>query len=327
MLDMTTCLICDPLCLNHLTGFGHPESPARFQAIDKILSSHGIKHSSNSFKPRMAIKKELILCHTNQYIECVESDIKKCMNLRLLDGSYTLSTGDVQICPDSWNAALLAVGGALTGVDLVMQQRGKNAFSYLRPPGHHACSDRGMGFCIFNNVAIAARYVQQKYGLKRVLIVDWDVHHGNGTQEIFDADPSVFYFSTHQLGIYPGTGSADDRGIGQAVGTKMNFPISAGIASRKDVLAAFQGPLVEAMKHFKPEFILISAGFDAHYSDPLGGFNLTEQDFAALTAIVMKIADAYAQGRVVSLLEGGYHLEGLARSALEHAKKLSAAQA
>lgn len=313
-----TCLIADPFCLRHLTGFGHPECPARYQAIHAALAKQGLQ----TIAPRIAQKEELRLCHTPEYVEQVKRDIEQCKTLQLMDGSYCLSTGDVQICPDSLQAALLSAGGALTGVDLVMQGKARNVFSYLRPPGHHACSNKGMGFCIFNNAALAARYAQKKYALKRVIIVDWDVHHGNGTQEIFDADPSVFYFSTHQKGLYPGTGSAEERGTGKAAGTKLNVPILPGPSSRQAVLEAFQGPLTESMHQFQPELVIISAGFDAHYLDPLGGFNLTEQDFGELTRIVMGIADQYSDGRIVSLLEGGYDLRGLAASAANHVMAL-----
>jgi acetoin utilization deacetylase AcuC-like enzyme len=313
-----TCLIADSFCTRHLTGQGHPESPLRYLAIDSLLTQKGFKNPDNTFKPRKANKTDLLLCHSENYLNIVEDNIQNCSQLNAIDGTYSLSTGDVQICPSSLEAALLAAGGALTAVDLVMEGNADNVFSYLRPPGHHACHDKGMGFCLFNNVAIAGRYAQQVYGIKQVLIVDWDVHHGNGTQEIFELDPSIFYFSTHQKGLYPGTGSENESGSGKAKGTKLNCPILPGSESRLHVLAAFKGPLMEAMKNFKPELILISAGFDAHYLDPLGGFNLTEDDFAELTKIVMRIADCYCGGRIVSLLEGGYHLQGLASSALAH---------
>jgi acetoin utilization deacetylase AcuC-like enzyme len=318
-----TYLVADSFCLRHLTGAGHPESPFRYQAIDALMTHEGLKTEGNTLKPRKAQRDELLLCHSESYIKSVEEDIQRCIDLHLFDGSYILSTGDVHMCPESLHAALLAAGGALVGIEAVLEGRTDHLFSYLRPPGHHACSDKGMGFCIFNNIAIAARYAQKKYGIGHVLIVDWDVHHGNGTQEIFDRDPSVFYFSTHQEHLYPGTGAATDRGIGKAFGTKLNFPIAAGQRSRQAVLEAFQGPLMKSMEEFKPELVLISAGFDAHYSDPLGGFNLTENDFFELTKIVMEIADKYAGRRIVSLLEGGYDLAGLAASAVAHVKALS----
>ncbi len=317
-----TYFVADPFCLQHLTGPHHPESPQRYKAIDEILSQAKVKTDRNTLKPRKATRRELLLCHTESYIKTVEEDIQACIESRIHDGTYTLSTGDAQISPHSWEAALLAAGGALTAADAVMQGKADNAFSYLRPPGHHACHDRGMGFCLFNNAAIAARYLQTKYSLERVLIADWDVHHGNGTQDIFEEDPSVFYFSTHQAGIYPGTGLPEDRGVGKAKGTKLNFPIHSSPTSRLEVLEAFRGPLVDAMITFRPNFIIISAGFDGHHADPLGGFNLTEEDFAELTRIMMKIADTHAQGRLISLLEGGYNLNALAHSSLAHAQAL-----
>ena len=208
-----TFLVADPFCMRHLTGRGHPESPARYQAIDYVLSQSGLKTPANTLKPPKASRETLELCHTRAYLDIVDEDIRLCRESGIVDGSYSLSTGDAQICPDSQEVALLSAGGALAGVDAVISGKADNVFCYLRPPGHHACHDRGMGFCIYNNIAIAARYAQKKHGLGHVLIVDWDVHHGNGTQDIFDDDPSVFYLSTHQAEIYPGTGSPKDRGV------------------------------------------------------------------------------------------------------------------
>ena len=313
-----TFIVADPISLKHITGWGHPESPDRYTAIVSALEKEGLKFPANTLKPQPASESHLLLCHTADYIRIVQDDIKKVEALGILDGQYTLSTGDVQICPDSWEAALMAVGAVLIGIDTVMTGKAAHVFAVVRPPGHHACKDRGMGFCLFNNAAIGARYAQKKYGIKKILIVDWDVHHGNGTQDIFDDDPSVFYFSTHQAGIYPGTGMSEERGTGAAKGTKMNIPIAAGSSSRRQVLQAFRGPLVEAMKSFQPELIMISAGFDAHEADPLGGMNLTDEDFGELTKIMVDLADQYAQGRLVSVLEGGYNLEALASSAIAH---------
>lgn len=318
-----TYIATDAISLKHLTGWGHPECPARYSAISHALSISGLNNLDNILKPRPATKEELLLCHTPDYLEIVKDDFKKVEALGILDGQYCLSTGDVQICPASLDVALMAVGSVLVGIEAVMEGKADNVFSLMRPPGHHACRNRGMGFCLFNNVAIGARYAQKKYGIKKILIVDWDVHHGNGTQDIFDDDPTVFYFSTHQELIYPGTGAAEDRGDGAAEGTKMNFPIAPGSSSRLEVLQAFQGPLLEAMKSFKPELILISAGFDAHYADPLGGFNLTTDDFSTLTRLVVDLADEYAGGRIVSALEGGYQLEALAASATAHVSALN----
>ena len=312
----------DPICLKHLTGWRHPEAPARYTAIAEALEKSGLKTPQNTLKPRPATREELLLCHEEDYIRVVEDDINKVTAMGITDGNYTLSTGDVQICPDSLDVALMAVGAALVSVDAVMEKHTQRVFSLMRPPGHHACTNIGMGFCIFNNIAIGARYAQKKYGIQRVAIVDWDVHHGNGTQEIFDADPSVFYFSTHQKGLYPGTGAHRDKGHGSAQGTKLNFPFAPGEQSREEVLAAFQGPLIEAMQSFQPELVMISAGFDAHYADLLGGFNLTEEDFAELTRITVSIANDYAHGRIVSVLEGGYNLQALAASAVAHVNAL-----
>ncbi len=317
-----TLFAADSAALLHLTGWQHPESPARYTAICKALEKAGIKTPGNTYRPREASEEELRLCHTAEYIRIVKDDINKVTAMGITDGNYHLSTGDTSICPASYDVALMAVGAVLDGVDAILEGKADNVFSLMRPPGHHACRDRGMGFCFFNNIAIAARYAQQKKGIQKVLIVDWDVHHGNGTQDIFDEDPTVFYFSTHQAGLYPGTGKRKDQGVGAAKGTKMNFPILPGGNSRKEVIAAFEGPLVEAMADFKPDFVMISAGFDAHYADPLGHFNLTEEDFATLTQITKRIADTYAHGRIVSALEGGYDLKALANSALAHCKVL-----
>ncbi len=319
----TTWIAADPISLRHLTGWGHPESPSRYASICFALESAGLKTPQNTLIPRAASLEELSLCHTPEYISVVEDDFRKLNALGITDGSYTLSTGDVQISPGSWEAALKAVGAVLESADAIFSGKVKHVFNVVRPPGHHACRSQGMGFCIFNNIAIGARYAQQKYSIQRVLIVDWDVHHGNGTQDIFDDDPSVFYFSTQQKGIYPGTGKVEDKGIGKAYGTKLNIPIDVSARSRLDVLEAFGAPLQEAMKTFKPELVMISAGFDAHRDDPLGGLNLTENDFADLTRLMVQIANQYGEGRIISVLEGGYDLEAIAASAVAHVKGLN----
>lgn len=303
-------IVADPLCKIHISGFGHPEKPERYDAIFKTLSTLPLK----ILKSRSATKDEILLCHTQMYFDLVKKEVK--------EKRPSLSTGDTILSKGSLEAALLAAGGVLTAIDAVMKGIAKNVFCVVRPPGHHACSNGGMGFCIFNNIAIGARYVQKRYGIKKVLIVDWDVHHGNGTQEIFDDDPSVYYFSTHQLGLYPGTGNPEDTGRGKAKGTKLNCPIFPGSNSREEVIKAFKTKLVPAMVSFKPDFVMISAGFDAHQLDPLGGFNLTEEDYSKLTIIVKAIADKYCKGRIVSVLEGGYNLKATAQSALAHVKSL-----
>jgi acetoin utilization deacetylase AcuC-like enzyme len=209
----------------------------------------------------------------------------------------------------------------LNAVDAVVERRARNAFCVVRPPGHHATTDRGMGFCIFNNVAVAARYAQGHYGMSRVLIADWDVHHGNGTQDIFYADGSVFFFSTHQHPWYPGTGRPQETGEGEGVGSTLNCPFPAG-SGRAEILGAFQEHLPRVARAFRPDLVVISAGFDSRLGDPLGRFTLSDQDFADLTALMLEIADQYAGGRLVSVLEGGYDLNGLASAALAHVSAL-----
>lgn len=309
--------------LEHLTGRGHPESPARYQAVIDALKSHQLLTVENDITPQPASTKSILLCHSPQYLEVLTRDIAKTSNEDGIKGEFTLSTGDVQICPNSLNAALLAVGAVLKACDVVMQGESATAFCPIRPPGHHATSDKGMGFCIFNNVAIGARYAINMYGIRRVLIVDWDVHHGNGTQEIFYDDPQVFYFSTHQSGNYPGTGHADEIGCGNI----FNCPIPGGYGSRLAVLSAFRRKLTEAMEKFKPQLIFISAGFDGHFADPLGGFDLNSDDFGELTRIMRTIAKKYASDRLISVLEGGYDLNALAESAVMHVKNLHQSQA
>lgn len=312
-----TCIVSDPLFLQHRTEMGHVESPKRVLfAIQKLKDAsllEGIK-DLKSISPRFASNEELLLCHTSDYIRRVQEEAAVLLPYELKQ----LSTGDVTISMESFEVARLAAGGVFSAIDEVMKNACKNAFCIVRPPGHHASASIGMGFCIFNNVALGAHYALHKWGLKRVLIVDWDVHHGNGTQDIVYNNPHIFYFSTHESPLFPGTGFADDHGCGNI----LNFPIRADANSRINVLNAHKYDLVNAMKKFKPELVLISAGFDAHEDDLLGHFNLKTEDFAVLTAIVKSIADEHAQGRIVSVLEGGYNLEALGDSVVAHVKEL-----
>jgi acetoin utilization deacetylase AcuC-like enzyme len=289
-----TGFLYDDVYLKHLSGnSGHPERPERLTAIWNGLQKAGLINDIQ------LVRRELA-------------------NVR---GYKELSTGDTLVSADSLDAALSASGGVLNGVDAVMTGKVKNAFCAVRPPGHHAGPARGMGFCIFNNVAIAARYVQKTYGVQRVLIVDQDYHHGNGTQDIFYEDGSVFYFSTHHYGAYPGTGAASETGRGNGAGTILNVPLPPG-AGDEPVLQAFQRKLVPAARAFKPDFILISAGFDAMRNDGLGVFDVTPQGFAAIARVVVNLANELCQGRVVSVLEGGYRLDGLADSVAAHVRVL-----
>jgi len=308
---INTAIITDVKYTHHLTGSGHPESPGRITAIINRLKQYGYTMTP----PRYATVDEVALCHSREYIDLVRLECLAASD----DGSSTLSTGDVQISRASYETALLAAGGVLTGVDAVMTGKAKNAFCAVRPPGHHASYQKGEGFCLFNNIAIGARYAEKTYGIKRVAILDWDVHHGNGTQAIFELDPTVYYLSTHQFPSYPGTGMPDERGVGNI----RNFPITYGGNPRQQILSVFSEVLVNDMKEFKPDLVMISAGFDSRIGDPLGFFNLTDEAFQALTRIVMLIADEYAQGRLISVFEGGYNLDGLASATAQHIATLS----
>jgi acetoin utilization deacetylase AcuC-like enzyme len=312
--EPTTALLADELYRKHLEGRNHPERPERYDAVMSGLESAGLTGQLLRIPSRAATDDELLLCHAPQYLDIVRDDFAA--------GSSRLSTGDTDISPTSLEVALQAVGGVLNVVDAVVTGAARNAFCVVRPPGHHANARRGMGFCLFNNVAIAARHAQKKHGLERVLIVDWDVHHGNGTQDIFYGDRSVFFFSSHQWPLYPGTGRANETGESAGKGATMNFPFPAG-SGRAEILGAVQRSLVPAMEEFRPDLVLVSAGFDSRSGDLLGRFTLSDEDFADLTRTVMEIADRHAGGRVVSLLEGGYSLPGLASAAAAHVAQLA----
>ncbi len=301
--------VADAHCRGHLAGRDHPERPERFDAVKHGMERAGLVARMRRAGPRIATEDEVLLCHTPHYLKTAQHDIDS--------GVPFLSTGDTEITTSSWDVALRAVGGALSAVDAVATGAARNAFCLLRPPGHHANASHGMGFCIFNNIAIAARYAQRAHGMARIMIVDWDVHHGNGTQDIFYQDPSVFFFSTHQWPLYPGTGRADETGEGAGEGATMNFPFPAG-AGRKEILGAVQDRLLPAAANFRPDLVLISAGFDSRIGDPLGRFTLEDEDFADLTHAVMGITD----GRVVSMLEGGYNLAGLGSASAAHVEAL-----
>lgn len=305
---MATALLSGDIYRKHLEGREHPESPERYDAVMGGLQASGLVAQLLPVAPRPATEDELLLCHTPQYLEMVRRDFAA--------GLPYLTTGDTDITPSSYGVALNAVGGALNAVDAVMTGAADNAFCAVRPPGHHANASRGMGFCIFNNIAIAARHARKKHGVERVLIVDWDVHHGNGTQDIFYHDPSVFFFSTHQWPLYPGTGRADETGEGAGLGATMNFPFPAG-SGRAEILGAVRDSLVPKMREFRPDLVLISAGFDSRQGDLLGRFTLEDEDFAELTRVVQEI-----NPRIVSLLEGGYSLPGLATAAAAHVAAL-----
>ncbi|WP_455377101.1 histone deacetylase family protein [Petrachloros mirabilis] len=308
-----TGLVYHPAYLEHDMGAGHPESPDRLRAIMQQLDQSGTAGQLTKITPRKAEDEWITQIHTPSYL-------KGLIQRAPVSGRISLDP-DTSMSPGSLNAAYLAAGGVLAAVDAIMSQQVNHVFCAVRPPGHHAEAGRAMGFCFFNNVAIAARYVQKKYGVKRVLIVDWDVHHGNGTQHSFDADPTILFFSTHQYPHYPGTGRATERGTGAGEGFTINVPMEAGEGD-ETYHAIFLKSLVPAADDFKPEFVIISAGFDAHRDDPLASMGLTEAGYADLTGIVLGIAKRHAQGRILSSLEGGYNLTALAASVDAHIKAL-----
>ncbi|MEN6459581.1 MAG: histone deacetylase [Thermoguttaceae bacterium] len=311
-----TALVYDDVSRSHVPSRRKFECPQRYDAVTQSLSKAKYFSGLRTVQPRAATDQEIRACHAAGYLASVRREIES--------GAKKLSTGDTFLCHDSLKAARYAAGAACVGVETVLAGKARNAFCLTRPPGHHATADRGMGFCIFNNAAIAARHAQKKLGIGKVLIVDWDVHHGNGTQSIFYEDDSVFYFSTHQSPWYPWTGTKDETGRGKGLGTTLNCPLSRG-AGRKEVFAAYQSCLAPAVDRFKPELVILSAGFDARHGDPLGRLELKDRDYVELTGLLMEMAQHHAGGRLVSILEGGYSLTGLANAAAAHCGRLQQA--
>jgi acetoin utilization deacetylase AcuC-like enzyme len=304
----------DPAILRHQPSSDHPESPRRLLAIMDTIRALERQSALTVVPPKPATEDEVLLVHTLQYLSKVREEIGA--------GRRTLSTGDTEISAGSFTAALAAAGTVVSAVDAVATGRAGHAFCAVRPPGHHASQSRGMGFCVFNNIAIGARHARRRHGIDRILIADWDVHHGNGTQEVFWSDGSVLFFDTHQHPWYPGTGSPDETGDGMARGLIVNRPFPAG-SGRQEILGVFREVLVPAAERFKPQLVMVSAGFDSRAGDPLGQFTLTDKDFADLTDVVVEIARQHANGRLVSVLEGGYSLDGLSRAVGAHLARLS----
>jgi acetoin utilization deacetylase AcuC-like enzyme len=312
---MSAALLFDETCLRHQPGEGHPERPSRLEAIRSQLQKDGVFEEAPRVAARVATDDELRLIHTREYTALAIREIEA--------GARMLSTGDTNLGgPDTLLAARHAAGGVIEAVDAICTGKYQRAFCAVRPPGHHASPARGMGFCLFNTIAIAARHAQKNHKLGKVAVVDWDVHHGNGTQDCFYADPSVFFFSTHQSPWYPGTGRRDETGEGKGLGFTMNRPFPAG-TGMKEIRAAFVDDLLPALDRFRPELLLISAGFDSRLGDPLGHFTLGDDDFAALTRLVREVAARHADHRVVSILEGGYNVRGLASAVSAHWKALT----
>lgn len=308
---MTTQLITHPACLDHDPGPYHPENPRRLEAVLAALSEPAFAGLERVSAPR-ASDDQLCLVHPRAYVDGVLGSIPP-------QGRHQLD-GDTIVSPGSGDAALRAAGAAVAGVDAVCEGKARNAFCAVRPPGHHAEADQSMGFCLFNNVAVAALHARVKHGLRRVAVIDFDVHHGNGTQHMFERDADLLYASTHEWPLYPGTGAAQEQGVAHNI---VNVPLAGG-SGGAEFRAAYTATILPALDAFKPELVIISAGFDAHENDPLAGLRLHEDDYAWVTRALMEIARKYAKDRVVSCLEGGYDLDALAASSAAHVEALMA---
>ncbi len=311
-----TAFLYHPAFLKHHTGLKHPDRRQRLTAIVERLKRSGLLDRLLPVEPTPAPIEAITTIHDPAYVQSLKD---RCATLRVFEASE-----DTIASRGTYDAACLAAGAVLAAIDTVTSQRARNAFCAVRPPGHHAERDRAMGFCFFNNVAIGARYLQRCHSLKRIAIIDWDVHHGNGTEHAFYDDPSVLYVSTHQFPHYPGSGRAHDTGTGPGKGYTLNIPMAAG-STGTDYLQAFAHDIKPAVTRFKPDFILVSAGFDAHRDDPMASMLLTENDFAALTRQVVDLAEEHCSGRLVSVLEGGYCLDALAASVEAHIRALMGA--
>ena len=293
-------VVIDQGYLKHLPGESHPERPERIQALLNLAGALD-KQMFELASPRAATRADVEYTHGADHVRLVESTSKH--NRYALDG-------DTITCRDSFGVALLAVGGFLTLLDAIASKQSSNGFALVRPPGHHALRDHAMGFCLFNTMAIGAEYLKRVYGAKKILIMDWDVHHGNGTQAAFYDDATVLFISTHQFPFYPGSGAVNETGVGAGEGFTLNIPLPAGCTDA-EYLQVFQDIVVPAAEKFQPDWILVSAGFDPHRRDPLGGMNVTEEGFGAMAGLLLALANRFAGGRIAFLLEGGYDLAGL----------------
>jgi acetoin utilization deacetylase AcuC-like enzyme len=309
---MTTGLAYDPAYLQHRTG-RHPENAERLRKILETLEADSaLWEGLVKISPRPAEDQDITRCHSARLIDHIQN---------LCDSGESFLDMDTVICPESFEVSRLAAGAAVAVVDAVMTGEVDNAFALVRPPGHHATPEAAMGFCLFNNAAVGARYAQARFGVQNVAIIDWDVHHGNGTQDIFYRDSSVYYFSTHQYPYYPGTGSLDERGAGEGLGFNLNIPLSAGTQPHLHKEVFVQG--LKMIEHkLPPDLIIISAGFDSRRDDPLGGLMLEDGDFSDMTKLVLDLADRHS-AKVVSILEGGYNLSALGETVRAHLQALS----
>lgn len=311
---MNTGFIYDAAFLRHDTGAGHPESGQRLLVTMSHLQSLPWFGKLSRLPARPVADEWLRTTHSQAFIQRAKDSCE--------DGQAYLDSMDVSICRESYAIALLAAGAPLTIADEIISAKVDNGFVLARPPGHHAEHDRALGFCLFNNVAILARYLQNQYQIDKVLVLDWDVHHGNGTQHSFEDDPSVLYISTHQYPFYPGTGAYSETGTGKGKGATLNCPMHAG-ASDVEYETAFAKSILPAIDAFKPEFIIVSAGFDAHTDDPLADIHLSTGCYRWMTTRMMEMADKHCNGRIISVLEGGYNLKALPLCIAEHLAVLS----
>ena len=311
---MPTAIVHHPVFEKHDTGPGHPEKPERYRVvIDALRADADLWKGAVEIDADEARRSDIQACHTSQHFKHIEEAVR--------EGQGYLDA-DTMISGASFEAALRAAGAACRGIDAVMEGAADNAFMPVRPPGHHATPDRAMGFCLFNNVGVAARYAQKTFkDIERVAILDWDVHHGNGTQGIFYDDPSVYFFSSHQYPWYPGTGSRGEKGTGRGLGYTLNLPLRAATPAVEQK-RGFEAALDEMSANFHPDLIIISAGFDSHLGDPLGQLLLTDQDFVEMTRAVKQWAQSSCNGRVVSCLEGGYNLDTLGETVRAHVSEL-----
>ena len=305
---MTTLVFTHPASLAHETPAGHPERVDRIKAVNSVLNSPAMRGFAHREAP-LGTDEHVLLAHTAEHVRRMRSISP--------ESGYEYVDPDTVMSPHALEAALRGVGGACAGVDAVFRAEADNVFVATRPPGHHAEHNRAMGFCFFNHAAVAAHYARTRYDAERVAVVDFDVHHGNGTQDIFWSEPDLFYGSTHQMPLYPGSGSSNETGVGNI----FNAPLRAGDGS-SEFREAMNTIILPALDLFAPDLIIISAGFDAHVRDPLGSLQLTEEDFSWVTLKLMEAADQYCAGRVVSVLEGGYDLQGLAGSVGVHVHAL-----
>jgi acetoin utilization deacetylase AcuC-like enzyme len=299
-----TGIVLDPRYLEHRPPRPHPENPDRLRAVHKRLSKSGLIDRAVLVTPRSATPEEILLNHHEPLLSRIEKTSQRSVD-QIDPDTYT--------CARSYETALLAAGGVLEAIDRVQRGDLSNAFALVRPPGHHAEAARAMGFCLFNNVAIGAAYARRKYELGRIAAIDWDVHHGNGTQHSFYRTPEILYYSTHRYPFYPGTGAVEEVGEGDGRGFTINVPMRGGMGDG-EIVTAFRRTLVPVLEEYEPELVLVSAGFDAHLLDPLGGMRVSAEGFGELARIVRAIAERYAGGRLVLALEGGYSEEGLAES-------------